>query len=99
LQDPRSAEEKGGRELVVCREQSVRTVQDLHPAALQPRKLPNSGLDPVERREDVEARDREIAMPKTRRRSGMREPGALPMLGKGRDQRAIRLRALAEDDD
>jgi hypothetical protein len=97
--DPGSAEEEGGRELVVRREQRERTVQKLHALTLQPRQAPEPGLDPVERGQDVEAGEREIAVANTGRGRGLREPCALPLLGEGRGQRAIRLRRLAEDDD
>src|SRR6266540_1690234 len=66
---------------------------------LQPRQAPKPGFDPVERRQDVEARNRDIAWPKTRRRGGVREPRSTPKARKGRSKIAIRLRRLAEDDD
>jgi hypothetical protein len=64
----------------------------------QPRQPPQPGLDPVERRQDVEAGKREIAGPKARR-DGRGELRALPNIGKGRRKSAIRLGRLAEDYD
>jgi hypothetical protein len=76
LRNSGPAKEQGGRELVVGHHQTTRTVDDLYSATLQPRQLPQTGLDPVERRQDIESREREIAFPKERRRGCVGEPGA-----------------------
>jgi hypothetical protein len=80
-------------------EERERIVQQLHPLTVQPRQTPKPGLDPVQRRQDVEARDREIAPLQVRRDGRLRELCALPKLGKRRGQSAIRLRRPPEDDE
>src|SRR5262249_15278645 len=98
LLDADSAEEEGCRELVMGREQSEWAVHDLRSLTLQAGELPKSRLDPVERTQDVQPRHSDVAFSEPRR-CRLREPRALPMLGKGRGQGAIRLRRLSEDDD
>jgi hypothetical protein len=43
----------------MCREQRGRAVHDVHALTRQPRQAPKPGFDPVERRQDVEARNRD----------------------------------------
>src|SRR5262249_10696445 len=98
LLDADSAEEEGCRELVMGREQSEWAVHDLRSLTLQTRELPKPRLDPVERTQDVQPRHSDVAFSEPRR-CRLREPRALPVLGKGRDQGVIRPRRLPEDDD
>jgi hypothetical protein len=99
LFDSGPAEEKGGRELVVGREQTEWRVHYLHAPTLQPRQPPKPRLDPVEGRQDIEPRDRDIAWANARRRSGVGELYSEPKLGKSPSQTAIRLRRLTENDE
>jgi hypothetical protein len=99
LVDPGPGEEQGRREFVVCSQERERFVQYLHSLPLKPWQLPKTGLDPIERRQHVEAREREIAVSKVWRPARFREPRPLPLFGEGLDQSTIRLRRLAEDHD
>jgi hypothetical protein len=99
LCDARAPEEEGRRQLVVGGEQSDRTVQHLHTVVLKPGELPETWLDPVERRQDVDAPDGNVALHDARRCGAVDEPGSVPELRKGCGQSAIRLGLLAEDDD
>ena len=62
-----------GRELVVGRGQGCAAVQHLHAARIEPVEGPEPGLDPVERRQDVETSERNVPTAKPRQRLGRAE--------------------------
>jgi hypothetical protein len=71
----------------------------VHPPTLQPRQQPQPGFDSVERRQDVEPRDRNIASREARQHSGLRDPRPLPEVGKGSGESAVRFCRLPQDRD
>ena len=81
------------------REEGEWTIHEVHPTSHETRQAPEPGLDPVERRKDIQARNRDITTPNVRRRCGVGEPCALPEVVESRGQGAIRLGRLAENDD
>jgi hypothetical protein len=81
------------------RKQSERAVHDLRSLTLQAGELPKPRLDPIERRQNVEPRHDVVAFFKARRCCCLRQPRALPMLGKSCGQGALRLRRVPKDDD
>src|SRR5262249_11092523 len=84
LRNSGSPEQERRRELVVRRQQRERAVHHLHASPHKPRQLPQTGLDAVERRDDIEPRDRDVAAPQTWRGRGLRQPRAIPEAGKRR---------------
>jgi len=61
--DAGGREQLRGEELVVCRKERVRAVQQPDAARLQLGNVLESGLDAVERRDDVEAKQRDVLPP------------------------------------
>jgi hypothetical protein len=99
MRDPGQTEDARRGKLVVRGEQRPRAVHDLHALPLEPREAPEPGLDPIERRQDVEPCDRNISAPDTRQRGSVCDLCPLTEVGKGRGQSAVRLRSFADDED
>ena len=68
-------EHAGGDQLVVGGAERERAVEDEHPAALELVERPDTGLDPVDGREDVEPRERDVSATELGHRLRRREHG------------------------
>jgi hypothetical protein len=99
LRDSRPAEEESRRELVVSGEERSRAVQDLRAQALELRQLSETGLDAIERRQDVDTPDCDVASRDSGQLVPMYEPRSVPELSECGDESAVRVGRLSEDDD
>ena len=76
VRQPRLREDGGRRELVVRSGERAPPVQDRHPALLQQVERPEAGLDPVERPQDVQPAECDVARPQPGHRLRRCEPRA-----------------------